>query len=166
VLTVAGVTRHHGALTVLHDVSLAVRPRARIGVVGPNRIGKSTLLRILGGREPPDGGTVARAPASLRVGLLPQEPDAVPGEPLAAYLARRTGVAEAEARMDGLAERMGEDPSQVQPYRDALERFLTLGGDDQAARAASRSPARSHTAASAAHAAGRRVGNASNAAAA
>ena len=112
-LTAAGVTRHHGALTVLHDVSLAVRPRARIGVVGPNRIGKSTLLRILGGREPPDGGTVARAPASLRVGLLPQEPDAVPGAGGLPGTAHRRG--EAEARMDGLAERMGEDPSQVQP---------------------------------------------------
>jgi ATPase subunit of ABC transporter with duplicated ATPase domains len=135
VLTASAVSRRHGAADVLRDVSLTVAPGARIGVVGPNGIGKSTLLRVLAGREAPDAGTVTRAPAALEVGLLPQEPDAHAGETVGAYLARRTGVAEAEARMDALAARLDEGEAAVHAYSDALERFLHLGGEDFAARA-------------------------------
>ena len=132
-LTAAGVSRRHGAFDVLRDVDLVIGPRARIGIVGPNGVGKSTLLRILAGIEPPDEGAVQRAPADLEVGLLPQEPDASAGETVGEYLARRTGVAAAEARMDALSAQL---PGRAQEYSDALEAFLRLGGEDHAARSA------------------------------
>src|SRR2546422_11326427 len=86
VLSAVRVSRSHGAAVVLDDVSISVGPESRIGVVGPNGIGKSTLLRILAGLEAADGGRVERSPASLTVGYLPQEPDARSGETLFAYL--------------------------------------------------------------------------------
>ncbi|MDQ3992619.1 MAG: ATP-binding cassette domain-containing protein, partial [Actinomycetota bacterium] len=46
-LSLDGVTKSYGAQLVLNDVSLAVGPQTRIGLVGPNGVGKSTLLRIL-----------------------------------------------------------------------------------------------------------------------
>ena len=55
---------------VLDRISLVVSPGDRIGVVGPNGIGKSTLLRVLAGLEPPDRGRVV---ANGAVGYLPQE---------------------------------------------------------------------------------------------
>jgi ATPase subunit of ABC transporter with duplicated ATPase domains len=134
-LAARNVTKHHGATPVLEGVSLTVPPRARIGVVGPNGIGKSTLLRLLAGLELPDEGSVERSPASLSVGYLPQEPDAEPDETLVAYLARRTGVAAAEAQLDALAERLEREPHLAAAHGDALDRFLALGGDDLAARA-------------------------------
>jgi ATPase subunit of ABC transporter with duplicated ATPase domains len=115
-------------------VSVAITPGTRLGVVGPNGIGKSTLLRILAGLEAPDGGSVERSPATTTVGWLPQEPDGLPGETLAGYLARRTGVAEASAALDAATAAMGEDPASIEAYGDALERFLALGGDDLDAR--------------------------------
>jgi ATPase subunit of ABC transporter with duplicated ATPase domains len=121
---------------ILDDVSILVGPRTRTGLVGPNGIGKTTLLRVLAGLETPDRGTVERAPATLTVGYLPQEPDARVGETLRAYLARRTGVAGAAADLDRLTEALATDPSQVDAYTEALERFLALGGDDLDARAA------------------------------
>ena len=79
-LTATDLTRAHGAFVVLDRVSLAVGPRSRIGVVGPNGVGKTTLLRILAGIEAPDSGRVAVTPPGLTVGYLPQETTARPGE--------------------------------------------------------------------------------------
>ncbi|HEX4062162.1 MAG TPA: ATP-binding cassette domain-containing protein, partial [Streptosporangiaceae bacterium] len=46
----------HGDKVVLDDVTLAFLPGAKIGVVGPNGMGKSTLLKIMGGEEQPSNG--------------------------------------------------------------------------------------------------------------
>ena len=135
-LSAVGVSLARGAQTVLDKVSLSVGPRSRIGLVGPNGIGKTTLLRVMAGLETPDDGVVERAPATLNVGYLPQEPDADPGETLADYLARRTGVTAAAHELDRLTEAMAEDSSLVDAYTDALDRFLALGGDDLEARSA------------------------------
>ncbi len=135
-LSAKGVTLHRGAQVILERVSLSVGPRTRLGVVGPNGVGKSTLLRVLAGLEVPDEGAVERSPASLRVGYLSQEPDASPRETVRDYLSRRTGVAAAGRELDRLTRALEADPSQVEAYSDALERFLALGGDDFDARTA------------------------------
>ena len=129
------ITKRHGPILVLERVSLAVTPGSRIGVVGPNGIGKTTLLRILAGLQHPDAGTVVRTPATLTVGYLPQEADVRPGEAIVEYLARRTGVAEAEAALLDLARRLEDAPQLASAYSLALERFLDLGGGDLEARA-------------------------------
>jgi ATPase subunit of ABC transporter with duplicated ATPase domains len=136
VLTVKDVTVHRGAQVVLDSVSLSVADRARIGIVGPNGVGKSTLLRVLAGQVRPDSGTVERSPASLRVGYLAQETDADTGETVRAYLARRTGVSAAGRDLDRLAAELTDDPQVVGEYSEALEHFLALGGDDFEGRAA------------------------------
>ena len=134
-LAAAGVTKSHGAQAVLADVDVVVPPGSRIGLVGPNGTGKSTLLRLLAGLEAPDRGVVRRLPASLAVGHLPQERDPLPGETLLGYLARRTGVAVAAARMDGLAEQLASEPELAVEYHEALDAFLARGGADLEARA-------------------------------
>jgi ATPase subunit of ABC transporter with duplicated ATPase domains len=134
-LRATGITRWHGGQVVLDGVALGLDARDRVGVVGPNGIGKSTLLRILAGLEEPDGGTVVRRPPSLTVGYLPQEPDPIAGESLHAYLARRTGVADASVELDRWTDRLASDPDALDGYTDALDRFLALGGDDFDGRA-------------------------------
>jgi ATPase subunit of ABC transporter with duplicated ATPase domains len=129
------ISKSYGPRVVLDAVSVAVAPGTRIGVVGPNGIGKSTLLRVLAGLEPPDAGTVVREPPTLTAGYLPQESDARPGETLLQYLARRTGVAAAEAELDDLTWRLDGEPRLAAAYADALERFLALGGADLEPRA-------------------------------
>src|SRR5436305_6653900 len=126
------ISKSFAAVQVLDRVSLVVAPGDRVGIVGPNGIGKSTLLRVLAGLEPPDAGRIVRTGA---VGYLPQEPEARPGETVRDYLARRTGVGDAERELDGLAARLGDEPELAHEYSDALERFLALGGDDFDARA-------------------------------
>ena len=72
-LVASGITKSYGSEVVLADVDLVVPPRARIGLVGPNGTGKSTLLRLLAGLEEPDEGRVRRSPPSLTTGFLAQE---------------------------------------------------------------------------------------------
>src|SRR3954447_9280393 len=72
-LTLDRISKFHGANPILHEVTLAVPPGARIGVVGPNGVGKSTLLKVAAGLDEPDTGTVARSPSTLTVGYMPQE---------------------------------------------------------------------------------------------
>ncbi|MGI8809422.1 MAG: ABC-F family ATP-binding cassette domain-containing protein [Acidimicrobiales bacterium] len=136
-LVASDITGSHGAFVVLDGVSVTVGPRARIGVVGPNGVGKSTLLRILAGLEPPDSGRLTLAPPTLNVGYLPQELEPVAGETLGAYLARRTGVAAAEAEMEEAAVLLGgPGAGSDERYSVALERYLDLGGPDLESRAA------------------------------
>src|SRR3954451_8420826 len=87
----------HGARAILAGVSVTVAPGDVLGVVGPNGAGKSTLLRLLAGVARPDRATVRLTAGTA--GYLPQEPDRAPGERLQDYLARRTGVAAADARV-------------------------------------------------------------------
>ena len=70
------ITKSYGDTVVLDGLSLSVTPSSRIGVVGPNGIGKSTLLRVLAGLEEPDAGAVSREPAALGVAYLAQDREA------------------------------------------------------------------------------------------
>ncbi|MEG1398096.1 MAG: energy-dependent translational throttle protein EttA [Raoultibacter sp.] len=63
----------HGDKVILDDVSLSFYPGAKIGVVGPNGMGKSTLLKIMAGLEDVSGGEAHLSPG-YTVGILQQEP--------------------------------------------------------------------------------------------
>jgi ATPase subunit of ABC transporter with duplicated ATPase domains len=67
------IGKSYGETVVLDGLSLSVTPSSRVGVVGPNGIGKSTLLRLLAGVEEPDSGSVSREPPGLSVAYLVQE---------------------------------------------------------------------------------------------
>ena len=70
-LQVRNISKFYGAVTVLDDVSFVLNQGERIGLVGPNGVGKSTLLKILIGQESADTGSFSFAP-STEVGYLPQ----------------------------------------------------------------------------------------------
>ena len=73
-ITVTSISKSFGAEDLFAGVSFTVAKGARLALVGPNGIGKTTLLRILIGQEEPSSGTVTRT-KSLRVGYLSQEAD-------------------------------------------------------------------------------------------
>ncbi|HRQ31782.1 MAG TPA: ATP-binding cassette domain-containing protein [Anaerolineales bacterium] len=73
-VTVSSLSKSFGAEDLFSGVSFSIAKGARLAVVGPNGIGKTTLLRILTGQEEPSSGTVTRA-RSLRAGYLSQEAD-------------------------------------------------------------------------------------------
>jgi ATPase subunit of ABC transporter with duplicated ATPase domains len=134
-ITLRNVTVGFGARRVLTDVDLIVAAGDRVGVVAPNGVGKSTLLRVIAGELPPESGVVVRAPVSATVLRLAQEPMIEDAESLRDHLARRTGVAQARAEMDAAAEALARGDTHPD-YAAALERWLALGGADFDERAA------------------------------
>jgi ATP-binding cassette subfamily F protein 3 len=73
-ITVSSLSKSFGADDIFAGVSFTVAKGARLALVGPNGIGKTTLLRILIGEEEPSLGQITRA-KSLRIGYLSQEAD-------------------------------------------------------------------------------------------
>src|ERR687894_502315 len=65
------VGKGYGSRSVLHDITLGINAGERIGIVGRNGDGKSTLLRLIAGVEEPDAGSVTRSGA-LQLALLEQ----------------------------------------------------------------------------------------------
>ena len=124
-----------GPLVVLDAVDLTLSPGHRVGLIGPNGVGKSTLLGALAGDVALDRGSVAVAPRTANIGLLPQEPTRSASETVRAFLGRRSGVTAAQGELDAAANALaaGESGSDDR-YSDALERWLALGAADFDAR--------------------------------
>ncbi|WP_416416793.1 ABC-F family ATP-binding cassette domain-containing protein [Paenarthrobacter aromaticivorans] len=121
----------HGHRTLFSKLSLTVAPGDVVGVVGANGAGKSTLLRILSGVDQPQEGTVNLAPSDAFVGWLPQEHERTAGETIAAYIARRTGCAQATAEMEATAEALGSGaPGTDDAYSLAFDRWMASGAAD------------------------------------
>ena len=134
-LHATGLTVTRGPQLVLDDVALRLGPGRRVGLVGPNGVGKSTLLQVLAGLVRPDRGAIRVAPPSATVGYLPQEPERRADETVRELLGRRTGVARADEELQRstvalAAGGVGADDR----YASALERWLGLGGADLDAR--------------------------------
>lgn len=71
-INTTNLAKSFGATDIFSDLSLSIPNGARIAIVGPNGIGKTTLLRILVGRDEPTNGYVRRA-RGVNIGYLPQE---------------------------------------------------------------------------------------------
>src|SRR5690625_4802213 len=79
IFTLRNVSKAHGDKVVLDNVTLSFLHGAKIGVVGPNGTGKSTLLKVMAGLEQPNIGDAIRDPEAA-VGILLQEPPLTEGK--------------------------------------------------------------------------------------
>jgi ATP-binding cassette subfamily F protein 3 len=73
-ITVTSLSKSFGHFDLFAGITFSVAKAARLAIVGPNGVGKTTLLRILVGEDEASSGTVTRARA-IRIGYLPQEAD-------------------------------------------------------------------------------------------
>jgi len=125
------VAARQGERELFTGLDLIVAPGDVVGLVGPNGAGKSTLLRILAGLRPPDAGTVRVVPAGSHIGYLTQEPELVDDETVRDHLARRTGVADAQAEFDRCSAALVDaTPDAEDQYSHAFEAWLALGAAD------------------------------------
>lgn len=83
VIEIRNLTKYYGSNLVLDNVSFAVAHGEKIGLVGRNGTGKTTLLRIIAGLEDYDRGTVSKA-SNVEIGYLTQDVEFTPGNTLLA----------------------------------------------------------------------------------
>src|SRR5713226_3221648 len=77
-LQLESVSKHFATKALLKEATAHLRPGSRVGLVGPNGVGKTTLLRLILGEQELDGGRIRKRPR-LRIGYLPQDLETIPG---------------------------------------------------------------------------------------
>ncbi|MEV6521730.1 TlrC/CarA/OleB/SrmB family ABC-F type ribosomal protection protein [Longispora sp. NPDC051575] len=132
-LALHDITKRYDDRVVLDQVSLAVKPGEKVGVVGDNGSGKSTLLRIIAGQEHPDNGElVVSAPDGI--GYLAQTLQLPPEVTVrAAVDLALADLRDLEARIrrieaDWAHGRATEDARSLTEYAALIERFEARGG--------------------------------------
>jgi ATP-binding cassette ChvD family protein len=99
VLSLRNVRKAHGDKVVLDNVTLSFLHGAKIGVVGPNGMGKSSLLKLMAGLDVPNNGDIVRDPDAT-VGMLQQEPPLTEGKTVLENV--EEAVADIKAKMKRL----------------------------------------------------------------
>jgi ATP-binding cassette subfamily F protein 3 len=134
-LTLHSLSFAFGDYDVFLGVSASVPNDGKVGLVGPNGIGKTTLLRVIAGLAQPTTGSIALA-RGARIGYLRQEAvEAFAGHQNTVHdemLRVFEGIKELEDRMSELEARMAHDPSDslMDEYSAAQEAFEAAGGYD------------------------------------
>jgi macrolide transport system ATP-binding/permease protein len=118
-LVATDLAKSYAGRTVLDGIDLRATPGRRIGLIGENGVGKSTLLRLLAGVERPDSGTVHRPDDSA---YLAQEPPFAGADTVATVLADALAPLHAAvADIERLSARMDDGPASIDRYARVLE---------------------------------------------
>ncbi len=126
----SGLSVEVGGRVVLSEASFTIMARDKVGLVGRNGAGKTSLLRTLGGELAPAAGTVVTKGG---FGYLPQDPrlsGAMDGRTAVTHILSGRGIDDDVVRIEKLRIAMEEDPSErnVRRYSRAEEEFAAKGG--------------------------------------
>jgi ATP-binding cassette subfamily F protein 3 len=133
-LQVRGVAKSFGSRLILDGLDLDVEAGARLGLIGPNGGGKSTLLRIVAGEETADRGELTQR-RGLVLAFLPQQLEGDDRGPLETLRAARPDLDELEAELARIESQLGSAGSDLdrmtrllRRQEDLLERWTAAGG--------------------------------------
>jgi ATP-binding cassette subfamily F protein 3 len=125
-LHVSNIGKQYGDVVVLENISFIVNPGDRLGLIGPNGCGKTTLLRIIASEEQADAGAVQLNPPDLRLGYLEQGQSYAETDTLADFLhVSEKALEAAAARVEKLATALATaDGAQHSRLAEAYDKAL------------------------------------------
>ncbi|GAB4548691.1 MAG: ABC-F type ribosomal protection protein [Anaerolineales bacterium] len=127
-LSISSLTKSFGAFDLFSNLTFAVEKGARIGLVGPNGVGKTTLLRIIVGADESSSGAVSRA-RGLRIGYLSQEADfQMEGTLWDACHSVFADLIKRQDELHRLEEQMAANPDILEQYGKLQHEFELRGG--------------------------------------
>ena len=112
ILTLTGISQAYGHVPLLDHLDLVVDRGDRFGLIGRNGTGKSTLMRVVAGLQPPDDGEIWRSPEA-RIAWVPQEPE----------------IAAGSSVFEAVAEGLGAVRTAITEYHELAHRASTAGDD-------------------------------------
>ena len=129
-LQIENISKSFGDLVLFNDISFTIEERQRIGLIACNGKGKSTLLKVIAGEEPHEGGKITMR-NDIRVGYLEQEPD-FDGEltVIEACLRRNSEKADIIARYEAAIE--ADDHSNLQHLMEEMDRLQAWDYENRA----------------------------------
>jgi ATP-binding cassette, subfamily F, member 3 len=128
-LTAHHIYKTYGIQPILEDISFSISNNERVGLIGPNGCGKTTLMRILAGLERPDSGAVVSTRPDLRIGSLAQGMDFDPEQTLQTTLSLDTVTqADLESQIASLSSALASNPNDphLQAKYDSTLHQLTI----------------------------------------
>ncbi|MBO5665086.1 MAG: ABC-F family ATP-binding cassette domain-containing protein [Bacteroidaceae bacterium] len=129
-LQIENISKSFGDLVLFNDISFTIEERQRIGLIACNGKGKSTLLKVIAGEEPHEGGKITMR-NDIRVGYLEQEPD-FDGDltVIEACLQRNSEKADIIARYEAAIE--ADDHAQLQHLMEEMDRLQAWDYENRA----------------------------------
>jgi ATP-binding cassette subfamily F protein 3 len=131
-LSINNITKRYGEDLIIQNVSFIVNAGERVGLIGPNGCGKTTLLHIVMGGESPTSGSVAFSPGDLRVGYLEQGLEPPPGATIQDMLyPQEVALANLEAELERLSIQIAERPEApdlIRAYDTTLAEIERIAG--------------------------------------
>src|SRR3954466_14917302 len=119
-LQARGIAKSFGSRLILDGLDLDIEPGVRLGVIGPNGGGKSTLFRILAGLEEPDAGEGAKG-RGLVLAFLPQQLEGDERDALQTLRAARPNIDELEGELATVEGGLGETRRDPHPTNGAAK---------------------------------------------
>ena len=133
-LSLRGAAKSFGSRLILDGLDFDVEPEARVGVIGPNGGGKSTMLRILAGLETADAGELTQR-RGLVVAFVPQQPEGDQRNALETGRAARSDLLDLERELAGVEAQLGDSGSDLarmtrllRRQEELIERWTAAGG--------------------------------------
>jgi ATP-binding cassette subfamily F protein 3 len=125
-IQLSGAGKRYGHKLLFEDTDWLITPESRIGLVGANGTGKSTVMKILAGFESLDYGSISRA-KGISAGYLPQDGLTLSGRSIfAECMSVFAGLHAMEKEMESLTHSMSELDHTSAPYADVADRYQKL----------------------------------------
>ena len=122
------ISKSYNGKDILNNISFSINEKEKIGIIGHNGVGKTTLLRIISGEEEPDTGEILRE-ENILIGYFKQE-FTIHEEnyDIESFIKKYIGIDVLEARLHELENEMDDDPNKIDEYCNIQNEYIRLDG--------------------------------------